>query len=266
MDELVLYHNDMSVCSAKARMALAEKGLAWESVHLNLRAGDAQRPEYVALNPNQLVPTLVHRGRAVIESNVVCEYLDDVWPQPALRPADPYARARLRLWTKQLDEGVHAAVGTLGLCVAFREQHLDRDPDELKRYLAAMVDPARRERIAQALELAMDAPGFAPALRRFAKLFDDMEAALASAPWLAGEAYSLADLAYAPYVARLEHLGLDDVVKARPRVAEWWSRLAARPAFQEGVRRWFNPTYLALFDRRREQAGAQARRILGGAA
>jgi len=265
MSDLTLYHNDMSVCSAKARMALAEKDLAWDGVHLNLRAGDAQRPEYVALNPNQLVPTLVHRGRPVIESNVICEYLDDIQPDPALRPADAYARARMRLWTKQLDEGVHAAVGTLGLCIAFRDQHLERDPEEVQKYLANLVDPARRERIAHALEFAMDAPGFTPALRRFVKLVSDMDAALASGPWLAGDAYSLADLAYAPYLARLEHLGLDDMVKARPRVAAWWARLSARPAFQEGVKRWFNPSYLSHFDRHREKARTHARRILGGA-
>jgi glutathione S-transferase len=265
MNELTLYHNDMSVCSAKVRMALAEKDLAWESVHLNLRAGDAQRPEYVALNPNQLVPTLVDGGRVVIESNVICEYLDDVHPEPPLRPADAYAKARMRLWTKQLDEGVHAATGTVSLCIAFRDQHLERDPKEVQQYLANLVDPARRERVAHALEFGMDAPGFAPALKRFVRLISDMDAALAGGPWLAADAYSLADQAYAPYLARLELLGLDDMVKARPRVAEWWVRLSARPAFQDGVKRWFNPSYLALFERHREKARARARRILGGA-
>ncbi|MCZ7566371.1 MAG: glutathione S-transferase family protein [Burkholderiales bacterium] len=264
MTELTLYHNDMSVCSAKVRMTLAEKALEWESVHLDLRAGDAQAPEYVALNPNQVVPTLLHGGRLVPESTVICEYLDDVRPDPPLRGADPHARAQMRLWTKRLDEGAHAAAGMLSLCVAFREQHLDRDPDALRRYLAAMVDAARRERIAQALEFAMDAPGFAPALARWQAIVADMDAALARGRWLAGEACTLADIAYAPYLARLEHLGLDDMVRARPRVAEWWLRLAARPAFQEGVTRWFNPAYLALFERQRERARAHARRVLGG--
>ncbi len=264
MDELILYHNDMSVCSAKVRMALAEKGMEWESVHLDLRAGDAQRSEYVALNPSQLVPTLVHGGRAVIESNVICEYLDDIQPEPPLRPADAYARARMRLWTKQLDEGVHAAVSTLGLCIAFRDQYLARDPEEVQRYLANLVDPARRQRIAHALEFGMDAPGFAPALERFVRLFADMDTALARDPWLAGAAYSLADLAYAPYLARLEHLGLDDMEKAHPRVGEWRARGAARAAYQDGVKRWFNPSTLALFERRRERARAHARRTLGG--
>ena len=62
----VLYHTEMSVCAAKVRMAFAEKGVAWEGKLLNLRAGEAQRPDYVALNPNQEVPTLVHQGRPII--------------------------------------------------------------------------------------------------------------------------------------------------------------------------------------------------------
>ena len=55
---LELFHNDMSTCSQKVRMALAEKGLEWTSHHLNLRAADQQKPDYLALNPNGVVPTI----------------------------------------------------------------------------------------------------------------------------------------------------------------------------------------------------------------
>ena len=72
-----LYHNDMSVCAQKVRFALGEKALQWKSHHLNLRAGDQQKPEYVKLNPNAVVPTLVDGGSVIIESTVICEYLDD---------------------------------------------------------------------------------------------------------------------------------------------------------------------------------------------
>src|ERR1700730_7289328 len=114
----------MSVCAAKVRNALAEKGIPWESVHLDLRAGDAQKPEYVKLNPNQVVPTLVHEGVPVIESNVILEYVEDVWPDRPMRPTTPVARARMRLWMKQLDEEVHTATATVSACIAFRYQHL----------------------------------------------------------------------------------------------------------------------------------------------
>ncbi|MGZ8445922.1 MAG: glutathione S-transferase family protein, partial [Candidatus Binatia bacterium] len=114
-----LYHNDMSVCAQKVRFALAEKKLAWESHHLNLRAGDQQQPEYLKLNSNAVVPTLVDNGTVVIESTVICEYLDDAYPEPRLRTADAVGRARMRLWTKQLDEGVHAATSVVSSAIAF---------------------------------------------------------------------------------------------------------------------------------------------------
>ena len=85
---LTLYHNDMSVCAAKVRTALAEKWLDCNLIHLDLRAGDTQKPEYLKLNPNAVVPTLVHDDRVIIESTVICEYIDDEWPGPPLKPSD----------------------------------------------------------------------------------------------------------------------------------------------------------------------------------
>ncbi|MBL8376397.1 MAG: glutathione S-transferase family protein [Burkholderiales bacterium] len=258
----VLYHNDMSVCAAKVRMALAEKAVEYDGVHLNLRAGDAQKPDYVKLNPNQVVPTLVHADQVIIESNVICEYVDDAWPDAPLRPAAPADRARMRLWMRQLDEGVHAATGTISSCIAFRHQHLQRDPAELQAWLERMTDPARRERTRHAIELGVDAPEFAPAVRRFQKLLGDMDTALAGGAWLAGPTYSLADLAYAPYMTRLDHLGLAVLIDARPRVRDWAGRLFARPAYAQGIAAWFNPSYLEIFARERAAAGARVATII----
>ena len=258
----VLYHNDMSVCGAKVRMALAEKGVKYKGIHLNLRAGDAQRPDYTRLNPNQVVPTLAHDDAVVIESNVICEYIDDRWPDPPLRPDCAAGRARMRLWMKRLDDGLHASTGVLSTCVAFRHQHLARQRDEYEAWLAGMVDPARRERTRACVELGLEAPQFAAALGAFDRLFGQFENALGLAAWLAGDQFSLADVAYAPYVARLVHLGLDAMILKRPNVAMWASRLTARPAFETGVSQWFNPAYLAIFDRERGAAAKKAEHLL----
>jgi glutathione S-transferase len=93
VEMLTLYHNDMSVAAARTRIALAEKRLDWNAVHLDLRRGDAQKPEYLKLNPNAVVPTLVHDGRVIIESTVICEYVDDQWPDQPLKPKDSFGRA-----------------------------------------------------------------------------------------------------------------------------------------------------------------------------
>ena len=93
---LTLYHNDMSVCAQKVRLCLAEKQLAYKENHLNLRAGDQKRPEYLALNPNGYVPTLVHDDFVLGESTVICEYIDDAFAAPPLKPSDPKARSNRR--------------------------------------------------------------------------------------------------------------------------------------------------------------------------
>ena len=261
MAQLTLYHNDMSVCAAKVRMHLAEKGLNWESIHLNLRAGDAHQPDYVKLNPHKVVPTLVHDGVPVIESNVICEYIEDVWPESPLRPADPHARARMRLWLKQLDESIHAATGSVSACIAFRFQHLKRDPEELNAWLAGL-EPGRRERTKAAVEQGTDAPHFAAAVRRLDKLAADMDTALQRGAWLAGDEFSLADLAYASYMMRYMNLGVDEVVTMRPSVLDWRERLFARPSYKSEIEGWMNPKYKEIFDAQRENARAGVHRIL----
>src|SRR5262249_22111341 len=115
-----LYHAGMSVCSEKVRILLAERGQEFVSHHLDLRAGDQQKPEYVKLNPNAVVPTIVHDGNVVIESNVILEYLAEVLPGPSLTASNPLSRAAMRLWTKQLDEGIHQLTSVVSFAIGFR--------------------------------------------------------------------------------------------------------------------------------------------------
>jgi len=96
---LELYHNHMSTCSQKVRLVLAEKGLEFESHLVDLIAGGQHDPEYVKLNPNHVVPTLVHDGHVLIESSLIDEYLDDAFPDVPMRPKDPVAGHALRLWS-----------------------------------------------------------------------------------------------------------------------------------------------------------------------
>ncbi len=243
----VLYHSEMSPCAAKVRMLLADKQVAWESMLLDLRAGDAQKPDYVRLNPNQMVPTLVCGDDVVIESNIILEYIEDRWPEPAARPADPNRRARMRLWMRRLDDTIHAATVVVSVCIAIRHQILKRSPDDVQRWLDNMADPARRARSRAAIEQGMDASHFAEAVHRLRDLYDALERTLAADPWLAGDSYSLADIAYSPYMLRFEQLGFGDLAAERPAVADWQARLFARPGFRAGVVDWLNPAAVALF-------------------
>lgn len=260
---LTLYHNDMSVCAAKVRTALAEKGIAWDNKHLNLRAGDAQKPDYLKLNPGAVVPTLVQDGNVIIESTIICEFIDDAWPNPPLKPTGPFLRARMRLWTKQLDDSLHAAVAALSFCIAFRHQWLARSEEERAKWLDGIPQQERRDRSRSILQHGLASPYFGPAVMRYLKFFQDAESALTESPWLAGESFTLAEVGYAPYLARLRHLGLDELFNRHPRASEWSERVANRPSVVEGVARWFNPKYLKLFEERRPEAREAIVKLLG---
>jgi glutathione S-transferase len=108
---LTLYNAPHSTCSQKVRICLAEKGLAFEDIRLDLGKGkDQLKPEYLKLNPNGVVPTLVDDGHVIIDSSVICEYLDEKYPAPKLTPDDVVQRARMRAWMRYLEEVPTAAV------------------------------------------------------------------------------------------------------------------------------------------------------------
>jgi glutathione S-transferase len=262
---LALYHNDMSLCAQKVRVCLAEKGLAWENRHLVLRAGEHQQPWYLELNRRAVVPTLIDGDKVVPESNVILEYLEDAYPQPPLMPQTPYGRARVRLWTKQLDEDIHdASAAILSFGIAFRHQYLERG--ELgKKMLEQIPNIFKRERRRDVIEKGTQSQHFIIAVQRMGLLLDEMEEALADHAWLASSEYSLADVAFTPYLARLEHLDILGLLATRRRVADWYDRCKARPSFAEAIVKWENPDYLTLMKKRGAEAWPQVRRILDAA-
>jgi glutathione S-transferase len=257
-----LYHNDMSVCAQKVRFALGEKALKWESHHLNLRAGDQQRPDYVKLNPNAVVPTLVDNGKVIIESTVINEYIDDAYPEPPLRSDDAVARARMRLWTKQLDEGIHVATRIISNAIAFRHQKLALGMEALKILHDKMPDPKKREESWENVTKGIDSRYFVDAVHRFDRLLADMEASLTETPWLAGKEFSLADIGYAPYILRLRDLQLHFLWGKRPHIPAWFEQVGKRPGYKEGFADWSNESYAALMKEKGAEAQSQVKAIL----
>jgi glutathione S-transferase len=263
---LHLYHGTTSVCSIKARLALAEKALAWEGEVLNLQRGDQHRPEYARLNPNEVVPTLVHDGRIVIESTLIIEYLDETFPDPPLMPADPYSRAIARLWMKKVDDYLHASCSAITFATANRKVLLRKTPAELEAHLASVPDPAYRERQRLSIAHGLAAPHVAQAVRNFDKYIGEMEATLARQPYLAGQAYSLAEAAATPYVNRAELLGMDRLwVERRPHVADWLARVRARPSFDPAITKWLTDADRERFDIPREETWQKVTEVLATA-
>ncbi len=261
---LALYHNDMSLCAQKVRVCLAEKGLQWESRHLVLRAGEHQQPWYVKLNRRAVVPTLLDGDQVIPESNVILEYLDETYAVPPLAPSDPHGRAKMRLWTKQLDEDVHdASAAVLSFGIAFRHQYLERG--ELgKKMLEQVPNIFKRERRRDVIEKGADSQHFVIAVQRMCLLLGEMEEALGEHAWLAADDYTLADVAFTPYLARLEHLNILGMVGERHRVADWYRRCKQRPSFHEAIVKWENADYLGLMQRRGAESWPQVQHIMQG--
>ena len=260
-----LYHNDMSVCAQKVRFALGEKMLRWKSHHLNLRAGEQQKTEYLKLNPNAVVPTLVDRDTVIIESTVINEYLDDAHPEPRLRPADAGQRARMRLWTKQLDEGVHVATRVISNAIAFRHQKLALGPEALKMLHDKIPDPKKREESWENITTGIESRFFVDAVRRFDRLLGDIERCLAEESWLAGKEFSLADIGYAPYIRRLQDLQLRFFWDKRPHIPAWFERVVKRPGYQQAFDDWPNEAYASLMNEKGAEAQARIQAILATA-
>ena len=80
MTEFVLYNAPQSTCSQRVRFVLNAKQLAFDEHRLDLFSGDQLKADYLAINPNGVVPTLVHDGAVIIDSAVITEYLDEVRP------------------------------------------------------------------------------------------------------------------------------------------------------------------------------------------
>jgi glutathione S-transferase len=144
----------------------------------------------------------------------------------------------MRAWTKRIDEKVHPCAGVLTYAIGTRPMLLQRSAEEIDAHIAQLPSPAKRAERRSVIDHGVKAPEFAGAVRGFVALVDDMEAALANKSWLAGEDISQADAAALPYVLRIDHLGMASLLQPdiRPRVADWFARVQARPSYEVAVR------------------------------
>ena len=204
---LELYHSGLTTCSKQVRHCLREKRLPYVSRYVELWQYENLSPEYLKLNPNGVVPTLVHDGDAIINSFCINEYIDDAFPDPPLRPADLKERARMRYWAWTADE-VHLSLARLTHMRMLKSALDEMSPQDVATMLRHTPVPEKRERwnvLAQGgysndqLQAALDNVLFI-----FARMQDELRI---RGPWLDGKTFEFtmpsADGERAPSCCRL---------------------------------------------------------------
>ena len=232
-----LYHSWDSFCSFKVRLCLEEKGLEWTGHHVDLMRFENLRPEYLDVNRNGVVPTLVHGGTVIVESSIINEYLDDEFPAVPLRPGEPRAKARMRLWVLHEEEELFTAVRPASLNIFMKQVLGSYTDQELDAFLAHHPRQDRVAFLKKTFKEPFNPEAVERARRRLARAFARMDETLTNAPWLAGENYSLADIAAAPVIDRIHRLGMTDLWEKLPGVRDWTERLWARPAYLKAMPR-----------------------------
>jgi len=233
---LELHHLPESICSQKVRLALAEKGLDWTGNRVNLAAWEHLSPAYLALNPNGVIPTLVHDGQPVIESTVICEYLDEVFPDPPLSPPDPAGRAAMRAWLRFIDEVPSMAVRVPSFNTVLLPGYQAMSPEDFAGHVSRMT--LRKAFFRRMGQTGFSADEVADAMAQLALTEARIARALdqGGGPFLLGDRLTCADLCLAPVVNRMDELGLlgaapDSLPATSDTVRGWLDGLRARPSW-----------------------------------
>lgn len=239
---LELYHHGSSTCAAKVRFALEEKSLPWKGHYVDILKGEQFGQDYLKLNPKGVVPLLIDGELMLPESTVICEYLDDKYPENPLLPALPEGRARVRLWTKAVDEELHPACSAITYVVSHRHTILRNGVGSFEDFVESGDSAGKAARLLkwQWIQEGIEAPGAKDKIRLYLDYLDKMEAALAGTEWLVGDDFSLADVAMAPYVNRLAALAMEPLWEngRLPQVEDWFTRIKARPTFEAAFLQW----------------------------
>lgn len=178
---MILHGYFRSTASWRVRIALGLKGLAADQVFHHLRRGEQRAPDYLAINPQGLLPALaLDDGRVLTQSLAIVEYLDEIHPQPPLLPSDPFARAQVRAVAQAIACDIHP-VQNLKVLARLRDLGLD--------------EPAVQGWAAGVIEEGLDAV--------------DKLLAVQSGRFAFGDAPGLADLVLVPQLGNARRFGID---------------------------------------------------------
>lgn len=227
-----LYNFPQSTCSQKVRLVLWEKGIEFVDRPVDSTKREHLSDWYLKLNPHGVVPTLIHNDDVIIDSSVIIEYLDEVFPDTALTPSDAVERAKMRKWLRYFEE-----VPTPAVRVPSFNQYLSKRFDKMtEEQFKAFTDnhPIRRQFYKKMTkEAGFDSKETDAAMDRMQQTITFMEQGIekSGGPWLMGELLSLADYCVLPVIDRMNDLGHSMLWVDSPRVSAWYAALTQRDAY-----------------------------------
>ncbi len=233
---LELYHAEPVANSMKVLLCLKEKGLDFVSHYVDLLRFEQHEPWFVRINPNGQVPVLVHDGKVITESTVIDEYLEDVFPEPALRPANPFERAKMRIWTKFIDEYALPALSVIGWHLMVRQVAKSVAQNEFEKLMARVPLKEQQDKWRTVAGESFPETQLEDCRRKLRVSASRFEKALAEGRWLAGSSYSLADVNAYTLAAALPRMVPEAAnAKTAPHLLAWLARMNERPAVKAAL-------------------------------
>lgn len=215
---------------------MQEKRLEFVSHYVDLLRFEQHEPDFVKINPNGQVPVLVHDGRIVTESTIIDEYLEDVFPDNPLRPADLYQRARMRGIVKFIDDYALPALSVIGWHLMLRKVATSIDGETFERLMERVPLKEQRDKWRTIAGNSFSDEELADCYRKLGVAAQRLDDELAEGPWLAGPDYSLADInAYTLAAALPSRVPEAASPERAPRLRAWLDRMNARPAVQAAL-------------------------------
>ena len=242
---LELLGGPTSTCCCKVHLTLVEKGQEVLEREVNVHKHQNLTDEYIEMNRDGMVPTLLHDGRVLVESSVIMRYIDRCFPEPPLTPNNPNDSMRMDLLMKDLDEKYHSAIAFVSISESSRVHDgelTDAAQIRLKSF-DRIPEPKRREQRRKSVLLGLLSDEGRCACGFLETMIKDINSALELGSYLAGDSYTLADAALTPYVHRLWLLSCEELwTKDYPRVQEWYTRVKERSSFAEVFTKYENET------------------------
>ena len=238
---LTYYHAEPLANSLKSMIPLKEKGLEYEGRYVDLHKFEQHSDWFTAINPEGQVPVLVHDGVIVTHTTVINEYLEDAFPDanPAdgpLRPRDPAGAARMRYWNKFVDEHVMNHVSMHGWHRLIRVITASIEDETFEELMSHVPLPDQQAKWRTARSgFSQDDLDKATAKIEYA--LAKVEAQLGRTAFLAGEAYSLADINFYAHCGLMVNRMFPDmdVDNRFPNLVRWRETISDRPAVQAAL-------------------------------